>query len=253
MSLPALLAAAQADAQGLTVLIDDHWLQGRTAYGGLSAAIALAAVKVSMPGLPPLRSAQIAFVGPLAGTVRATPVLLRQGKNSAFISCDVTGSDGVGLRALFLFMRGRESVIGYEDLPAPVIDEPEANLIDSEKMPQGFLTNFDMSAWTARRAGYLRWARLRDRAGLDPEIELLAIADALPPAAMALASHWGPISTTTWQLNLIGDAPATTDGWWLLDAETHFARDGASSQSMAIWNRNGLPVATAAQSVALFI
>ncbi len=253
MSLPALLSAASRGEHGLTATIGEHWLQGRTAYGGLSAAIALAATKAEFPDLPPLRSAQIAFVGPLAGTVQAKPQLLRRGKNSAFIGCDVTGADGTGLRALFLFMAGRQSSISHEDLPMPDMMEPESNMMDPAKLPQGFLTNFDMSLWDRLEAGYRRWARLKDREGLDAEVEFIAIADALPPAAMALSPTWGPISTTTWQLNLVTDHPETTDGWWLLDAATHYAREGASSQSMTIWNRNGSPMATATQSVALFI
>ena len=59
--------------------IADDWLQGRTAYGGASAAVALMAAKTAYPDLPPLRSVQIAFVGPLAGDVTATPALLRRG------------------------------------------------------------------------------------------------------------------------------------------------------------------------------
>jgi hypothetical protein len=41
-----------------------NWLQGRTIYGGLSVALALqAALRDGPTGLPPLKSAQIAFVG----------------------------------------------------------------------------------------------------------------------------------------------------------------------------------------------
>ena len=68
------------DGPAYQSVIGDAWLQGRTAYGGASAAIALTAIKAAFPDLPPLRSAQIAFVGPLAGEVTATPVLLRRGE-----------------------------------------------------------------------------------------------------------------------------------------------------------------------------
>jgi acyl-CoA thioesterase len=233
--------------------IPSEWLQGRTAYGGLSAAIALAATKAAFADLPPLRSAQIAFVGPLSGDVAASPTLLRRGKNSAYVTCDVIGPDGIGLHALFLFMASRPSAINHLDLTAPDIAPPEANLVDPAKLPQGFLTNFDLSVWTASDGTVRRWVRLRDRTGLDPEIELIAIADALPPAAMTLAKDWGPISTTTWQLNLVTDTVHTTDSWWLLEARTLHAGHGSSSQTMTIWNRDGTPIATATQSVALFI
>lgn len=236
-----------------TATIGEHWLQGRTAYGGLSAAIALIAVKAAFDDLPPLRSAQIAFVGPLSGNVHATPTLLRRGKNSAFIACDVTGSDGIGLRTLFLFMNSRESVIDFAAPPAPDAGAPEDRPVDPSKLPQGFLTNFDLSHWANGKSGFTRWVRLRDRDRLDPEVELVMVADALPPAAMALAKSWGPISTTTWQLNLVNDAPATRDGWWLLSADTLHAEHGSSSQNMTIWNRDGQAVATATQSVAIFV
>ncbi len=55
-----------------------------------------------------------------------------------------------------------------------------------------------------------------------------------------------------WQLNLTTDAPATADGWWLIDSVTLDAGDGTSSQAMTIRNRDGDTVATATQSVALF-
>ncbi|MEP6785427.1 MAG: thioesterase family protein [Sphingomonadales bacterium] len=247
-----LLAVAFA-GDGYRATLGDEWLQGRTAYGGASAATALMAVKAAYPDLPPLRSVQIAFVGPLAGDVRISPTLLRRGKNSAFVGCDVVGSDGVGLRALFLFMASRDSAISYAGLDVPPHDPPEANPVDPDTLPQGFLRNFDLASGAKREAGFLRWTRLRERAGMDAETEFLTIADALPPAAMQLAKTWGPISSATWQINLVTDAPRTRDGWWLLCADTLHAGHGNSSQSMTIWNRDGDAIATATQSVALFV
>lgn len=247
------LPAVERDGDGYRATLGDNWLQGRTGYGGASAAIALTAIKASFPDLPALRSVQIAFVGPLAGDVCAAPVLLRRGKNSAFVGCDVTGGDGIGLRTLFLFMAPRASAIDYIDLPAPDAGAPEDHPVDPAKLPLGFLTNFDLSHWNNQGAGFRRWVRLKDRDGLDPEVELVAVADALPPAAMALVKDWGPVSTTTWQLNLVTDTPSTRDGWWLLGADTLHAGKGSSSQTMTIWNRDGVAVATATQSVALFV
>jgi Thioesterase-like superfamily len=237
----------------LQAFIGEDWLQGRTAYGGVSAAVALAAAKMEHGDLPPLRSAQIAFIGPLSGAVVAEPVLLRRGKNSAFIGCDIVGADGVGLRALFLFMTSRTSVIEYHDLPAPAYPLEETKLLNADQLPTGFLNNFDVVPWQQMDGTIRAWRRLKQREALDPEVELVAIADALPPAAMSLAKEWGPISTTTWQLNLMTDTPRTTDGWWLLEARALAAHNGASSQTMTIWNRNGEAVATATQSVALFV
>lgn len=246
MTLPRVARAGDA----FTATISDDWLQGRTAYGGASAAIALAAVKAAYDDLPPLRSLQIAFAGPLAGEVSATPQLIRRGKNSAFVACDMGGADGTGLRALFLFMNPRTSTIAHSGPTPPLHIRP--GQLANGALP-GFLANFDFAEAGKRSAGHLRWARLKAHDDLDSEIELVAVADALPPAAMALADRWGPISTTLWQLNLLTDSPRTTDGWWLIGADLLQAGNGASSQSMTIWNHAGMPIATATQSVALFI
>jgi hypothetical protein len=234
-------------------VIAEEWMQGRTAYGGVSAAIALIAAKALYPDLPPLRSTQVAFVGPLSGEVVATPVLLRRGKNSAFIGVDVAGAEGIGLRALFLFMANRDSSIRYgaSDISPPTM--PEAAPINGAGLGPGFLGNFDFAKVGEPLPGnWLRWARLKQHAALDPEVELIAVADALPPAAMSAAKAWGPISTTTWQLNVVG-SPVTREGWWLLGADLLHAANGNSSQSMTIWNRDGAAVATATQSVAIFV
>lgn len=252
MSLPALLAAATYDGHALTAAIEPEWLQGRTTYGGLSTMIACAAALRCAPDLPPLRSVQAAFVGPVADRVRAEATLLRRGKNSAFIACDVSGDTGIGLRALFVFAAARESALRW-----PALDlESVAPRGDRIALPAGaprFMGNFEIADAGGQPLGGLRrWMRLATREGIAPVLELIAIADALPPAAVALVTSFGPVSTMTWQLNLLTDTPATDDGWWLIEAITLDANAGTSSQAMTIWNRSGQAVATATQSVALF-
>jgi acyl-CoA thioesterase len=59
------------------------WLQGRTTYGGLSAALSLQAVlKLAQSELPPLRAAQFSFVGPVASDITFDSKVLRQGKSA---------------------------------------------------------------------------------------------------------------------------------------------------------------------------
>jgi acyl-CoA thioesterase len=253
MSLPQLAHSLNDNS---TVIIPDAWRQGRTTYGGLSAAIALQASLAAFADVPPLRSAQIAFVGPLSERVTAKPALLRRGKNSAFVDCSLRSDGAIGLQALFLFMGARPSSIAHMALTMPNEPLDPSALFDVSRLPQNFLRNFDIAR--GDRAGFAdgvarRWVRLRDRAGLHPAVELIAIADALPPAAMSLATQWGPISTTTWQLNLIQDQPETQDGWWLLEAKTDQAAHGHSTQSMTIWNRDGVLIATALQNIAIFV
>jgi hypothetical protein len=59
-----LLTDFRASAPNYEIEIDENWKQGRTAYGGLTAALLHAAIVNSYDNLPPLRTAQINFVGP---------------------------------------------------------------------------------------------------------------------------------------------------------------------------------------------
>ena len=255
MILPDILAAATPVEGGFRVAIPPSWLQGRTAYGGLSAALALEAAIRAEPDLPPLRSAQIAFIGPLSGEVAVTATKLRRGRNAAFIQADLVSEAGLGFRATFVFMAPLPSAVTHDEAPrAPVPPPaPGAKLYTG---PEDFFTGnfnfFDHKQGTGP-AEWLRWARLREREGLHPMVELMAIGDALPPAAFKLIPGGkAPVSSLNWQINFVAAEPATEDGWWLLHATADRARDGYSSQRMTLWNASGALIAEGMQGVAIF-
>jgi len=234
--------------------VPDGWLQGRTAYGGLSAALALHAAMASDHDLPPLRSALVAFIGPLSGAITIRASRLRRGRNAAFVQADVESEAALGLRATFVFMGTVASALDVHTGAAPPVAAPGPE----DKVLRGhpaiaFSQNFELiERHDAERAEWLRWVRLKDREGLNPMVELMAVADCLPPVALKMLGRPAPVSSMTWQLNLLGDAPVATDGWWLLQATSDYARAGNSSQRMGIWAADGTPVADQMQSVAVF-
>jgi acyl-CoA thioesterase len=236
--------------------IPETWLQGRTSYGGLSAALALHAAQHSDEDLPPLRSALVAFIGPLSGEVTIRASRLRRGRNAAFIQADVESEAGLGLRATFVFMSAVESKLDYQVGQAPVFPVPgPGDTTFKGNSAVSFAQNFellDRRDETVGRAEWLRWVRLNEREGLDPMVELIAVADCLPPAALKLIGGPAPCSSMTWQLNILGPSPTTTDGWWLLRTNADYAKAGSSSQEMMIWNADGQPIAEQMQSVAIF-
>lgn len=245
------------DGPGWRGEIPDGWLQGRTAYGGLSAAIALHCAMQSDTDLPPLRSAQVSFIGPLSGPILVTAHRLRRGKNAAFIQADIESEAGLGLRCTFVFMRAIESEVDYATTTVPDFKQPGSEEKTFKGNPHvAFTQNFE---FLDRRDGpnllpaeWLRWTRLNEREGLDPMVELLAIGDCLPPAALRLLGRNVPMSSMTWILNVLGPAPSTEDGWWLLRSNADYAKAGSSSQQMGIWNSAGEMVAEQMQSVAVF-
>ena len=256
MSLPAILAAARPIEGGVAATIPSDWMQGRTSYGGLSAALALVAAQDLVEDLPPLRSATINFVGPLAGDVEVTARLLRQGRNATWISAEVTGEGKVGLTATFVFMGPVESSLHLNNAPPPAgLIAPEQGYELPEHAGPGFSAHFVRRFALPRQTEPLPeiawWVKLRDAEGLNPMVALLLCADALPPGVMPLVRK-GPVSSMTWLVNLLTPAPQSRDGWWLLRAAGNYAENGCSSQDMSVWNADGAPIAAGMQSVAIF-
>ncbi len=256
MNLKSLLDQFSPTAQSHSIQIPANWHQGRTAYGGISSVLAYQAAKLADHDLPPLQSAQIAFVGPLSGNVDVTARVLRRGRNTAFIESGIESEADTGMICTFIFMTQRDSHLDFTGLPKPDFPPlPEGDELRSGP-PEFFTQNMHYSGnrltlgqATPRIAG---WHRLIEREGLDPVAELLCIGDALPPSAMGLMTEKGMVSSMNWQVNMLSANPATKDGWWYLESETHHAANGASSQYMTAWNTEGEAVMTGMQSVAIF-
>ena len=262
--LSVLLSQLQPSDDAWEIDIPEDWLQGRAIYGGLSAAVCLAAVTAAVDDLAPLRSAQIAFVGPAGPGVCVRPNILRQGKSMAFVAADMTSSDKPAVRATFGFGAARESALAYEHVSAPDVADPAGGGLffedrEGRNLGPNFARHFD-SAWAAGAtpisgAGtpeFCVWMRHRDVAMRDSLLGLVALADALPPAAMARMTAPAPVSSVTWQFDLLHDRPATDDGWWLCRSSAEQIADGYSAQHMTIWNSRREPVLVGRQSVAVF-
>jgi hypothetical protein len=70
---------------------------------------------------------------------------------------------------------------------------------------------------------------------------------------MTLFPTFGPISTMTWALDIVGLPAPHDDGWRLLRSRAETIGDGYSTQEMAVWDGAGMPLIVARQNVAVFI
>lgn len=208
------------------------------------------------PDLPPLRSCQIAFTGPLSGELTAKTDMLRRGRNTAFVQADLFGEKGLGLHCNFIFAASRETSITAFEMEKPEFP-PIPNDADLHSGPPQFFTSkmefvgkrIDTSIKTHRLT---RWMRLKNREGLDPVAEILCMGDSLPPSIMGMLDKNAMVSSMNWQVNIVADKIITENGWWLIDSRTHHADHGASSQYMSIWNSERKLIATGMQSVAYY-
>lgn len=257
MSLPELLDQLRPGADVHRLSIPSTWHQGRTAYGGLSATLALRAASLAAEDLPPLLSGQVAFSGPLSGEIELRTQILRRGRNSAFVKSEIAKGEEIGLSCTFVFMARRDSHVACEGVVRPTFPPIPADGSTRSGPPEFFTHNLDYPdkrlVLGENKARLANWHRIKKRDGLDGFAELVCIGDALPPSAMGLMKKEGMISSINWQFNLLTDAPQTDNGWWFLESETHHAAHGASSQYMTVWNSRHEPVMTGMQSVALFV
>lgn len=251
---------ARAD-DGWTTSVSDDWLQGRTTYGGLSAALCLQGALREFGELPPLRSAQFAFVGPAAGALQIRPTVLRKGKSTVFAGVDLFGEAGLATRATLCFGAARKSALAYRNIPAPAVPPPDA-CPSFFRHVQGlnFTSHFDGRLAGGHpplsRAGepeIVLWLRHRDPALQQDAVALLALADAPPPAGMVLFEARAPISTMTWSIDLLSDDMTTDGGWWMIRTSAETISEGYSSQAMTVWNAAGAPVMVCRQNIAVFI
>lgn len=260
-ALDQLLATAARDGEAWAHHVGPEWMQGRTAYGGVSAALALDAVMRDHPGDAPLRTAQIGFVGPVGGETRTLSRLLRASKSSRFVSADLSSEQGYGTHALFSFMSPRAIHIDHATVPVPVIGEPDAlQSVPDHPMRPAFTRHLDMRPADGPGFGHgksegeiLTWVRWNDQPGCDAHVALLALADALPPAALPLFTEFGPLSSSTWICHFLIDQPETDDGWWLLRSHTRQVQRGFSAQTMYLWNSRRELVAVGGQGVAIYV
>ncbi len=260
MSFASLIAITEPLDGGFALGVPETWHQGRTAYGGFSAAVALsAALRVGGEGLAPLRSAVLSFVGPVYGVVEVRARVLRKGKNATWICAELTREGDVVTTATFVFMGPVESTLHINDCPPPAgLIAPEVAKVYQPHtfkpvfIGENFEVRFALPRSDEKRPELCWWLRLKDRSGLDPMTEIMLIGDALPPGVLSLLDPSTPASSMTWQVNLFTPAPVTRDGWFLLRSTGDYAEQGCSSQRMNIWNADGAPMASGMQSVAVF-
>lgn len=259
MSLIETLEQFTPSDKGLSGDVSPTWHQGRTVYGGMTAALCLLAAQ-DLAQDRPLRSAFIGFVGPSSGRISVEAEVLRAGRNASSVRARLGSSLGPGVEALFTFSPNRESALSYPGpeapAPAPAADAPvippaegaPAFTHNLEFLWAGGTIPFSGGSSPLQRA----WVRHRDPASRAHPLALISLADALAPAIASIMAAFAPMSSMTWMLDFMDDHPSTEHGWWLLESRTDFARGGHSTQDMTIWSTSGQCVAKGRQTVTVF-
>lgn len=243
-----------------TVNIEDTWLQGRSCYGGLSAAVLTRAMREQVGEEIPMRSLLTNFIGPLGGgSFDVTVETLRIGKNVQHVTARAIKDGEVATMSTAVFGADRQEI----EVPAA----PVANVIPREKLPPipempggpKFHLRYDqhwkgnaipMSGTNAR--DFNGWIRCKD--GFDKQrIErMVSMADMPPPIMMSWFKTPMAGSSVTWSLEFVKQ-PSEIDGeWFWMDYSLDAAHNGYSLQSGQFFDEAGNLVMTSRQCMAYF-
>jgi len=255
-----LMARIEAREGEAVLEVPDDWLQGRTLFGGLQAAIALAAMRTLVTEAP-LRTIQVTFIAPVpGGTVRAKAGILRSGKNTTHVEARIVDGDATLALAVGVFGSSRPSQVGLRPEQPPVKPENPMEMRYVAGTAPAFTQHFK-ARWLVGMPPFTRVLRnpqsvveigLRD-SGVATEAHVMAFADFIPPVALSWLGERVAAASLTWMLEILPEdfSALPLDGW-RIDACMMAAHDGYTSQSLVLWGPGGVPVALGRQSMVMF-
>ena len=258
MSFESFLALAR-DAGECAITSD--WMQGRSTFGGLSAALVYESMAQQVPADLLPRCLQIAFVGPVDDTpLRLQSDILRQGKSVSQVSGRLQQAGETRLVMQGAFGKARESSVRVESPQATFKEEPFA----IEPMPYiegvipAFTQHFDFRYCTAMPfmgssdtslRGFVRFKN----GPQNTLAHLLALIDAWPPATLPLLKQPAPASSLSWTVEFVHPQPKLEAGeFTLYEATIVESHQGYGHTRAKIWNQAGELLAISQQTVTHF-
>ena len=246
--------------QNYNINLPETWKQGRTAFGGITSGLLLAAILNDHDDLPPLRTMQVNFIGPAVDELSVTSQILRQGKNNVTLSAALDSEAGAGTHGYFTFGVERELDMVMDYPLKDIAKRPEdIEPYELAEAAPNFLVNFDRRWVSGPRffeqsdnPDMLIWTRLTDPESWDKGLLPLVVLADTQPAAFGTISGVRALSSMNWNINFLTDDFATENGWWLMRSATRFIRDGYSSQLIQVWNSEGRRVMDTMQHIAIF-
>lgn len=238
------------------------WLQGRTAFGGLSCALVVEAMLRQVPDDRRLRSIAVSFVGPVpAGDHVIELQPLRDGGSVTHIRGELFCDTEVSLSLLATFGKDRPS-----ELKVAASKLPETNHYSNfEDWPfvkgvtPAFTQNFNirlahggMPLSGAKSADFGIWTRFSVPHPISTPA-LIALGDVPPMPGLNMIKPPGVGSSLTWYLEFPFPPKAwADDSWWYTDYSCQSARNGYFHNVANVWNEDGSPVLYARQVATIF-
>ncbi|MES0873835.1 acyl-CoA thioesterase [Sinimarinibacterium thermocellulolyticum] len=257
-----LLDSLRRDDEGWQVAVGEDWLQGRTAFGGLQAALCVRALRDHVPADLPLRALQTTFVAPVpAGMVRLQGRVLRIGGFTVHAECRIVDGEQTLCLVVAIFGKSRGSELAIAP-PQPDAGRAadggrEFRYVEgvTPAFTQHFVMRWSQGGFPFQGASEPRTCihvRHREAQALD-ETHLIALADTVPSPGLSVLRKRAMASSMTWTLELFDQRTQFAfDAFWRMDTEVTAGADGYLGQSAQLWTPDGRLAALSRQSVVVF-
>jgi acyl-CoA thioesterase len=240
-----------------------NWCQGRTAFGGLSAAMLYVAMKNRIGNERDILSLTTNFVGPLIADepFDITVEVLCEGKSASQVEARAIQNGKVCVIALGSFAIRRSSNITVHNHAKCLLNPVDDNKLMPyiEGITPAFFQhmNFNIKRgempFTASANNELAgWMRLKELPDKLTIAHILALTDAWPPTPLQMYNQPAPASSMSWYIEFLPHQPLEHNAWLAFEAFTHQASDSYAFEEANIYSQAGELVAMSRQTVALF-
>jgi acyl-CoA thioesterase len=246
----------------VSFVVPADWMQGRTTFGGLIAALGVQAMRDVEGSAWPLRALQASFIGPVGGPTSVDVTLLRQGRNVRQVQATLRSGGEVAAVILAVFGLGRPTAVAEHRPVQPPSENKLEALIDIPFVP-GLGPNFlqhlvyrwagGAPPWIGKQNWHSEiFCRLRDR-DVAPELAAVLLADMPPSPVLSAFDRFVPASSVSWELEFVPhSAPVDAGGFFRVDTDVVSAVDGYVNQRSTLWTPEGNLAALGYQVVGVY-
>ncbi len=245
------------------LIIPENWSQGRTAYGGLVAAMIYANMRNKVAEDRLVRSVQISFIGPtlVSKPFQLSTTILRQGKSVSQLQGTISQDNKLCTQIYAAFGKPVPSTINYQGTHDITDFDPQDHSQAKPSIPPelspSFINYFDIlplvgdypfSGSKEEKMGGLM--RFKDEPKQFHETHLIAAIDCWPPATLAMTTTIAPASTMMWNIEFAQPQPTIEPTDYLSYLANIRHCDGGYGYTAAkIWNKENRLVALSNQTV----
>lgn len=253
------------------LILDPTWGQGKTTFGGMSAAMGLATIEQELAAhsdnVAPLRSLSVNFCGALNTETPFTAEarVLKAGRSVVHATADIHQHDAIATTITACYGAGRQSDVVVTS-EKRVLGEPGGGqrLPFIAGMTPEFVKHIDFSyvsgglPFSNSKHDHIHgWMRFSDCQSNLSEVHLVALIDAWPPTTLQKLKSIAPCASITWSLEIVTpldalEAPIAGDDWLYYEADIAEAHDGYAHTTSRIYTSNGTLIALSRQLVVVY-